>query len=97
MKMLGMLSQDETGQYRVIAGGRSYKVLLASLTYFKAEIGDEITIVVPKDSEANWAAVENVIKAGTSSSAGTSGAAETGENPLPKRNADPDADMELAE
>ncbi|OGE89264.1 MAG: hypothetical protein A2722_01320 [Candidatus Doudnabacteria bacterium RIFCSPHIGHO2_01_FULL_50_11] len=96
-KMLGMLSQDETGQYRVIAGGRSYKVLLASLTYFKAEIGDEITIVVPKDSEANWAAVENVIKAGTSSSAGTSGAAETGENPLPKRNADPDADMELAE
>ena len=65
-KMIGALTQDEGGQYRVIAGGKSYKVLLASLTYFKAELGDDVTIIVPKDGEAVWAAVENVIKKGAS-------------------------------
>jgi hypothetical protein len=39
--------------------------LLASLTYFKAEPGDEVTIVLPKDADATWGAVENVIKQGT--------------------------------
>ncbi|HEV8601161.1 MAG TPA: hypothetical protein VGQ87_01020 [Patescibacteria group bacterium] len=63
-KILGILVQDEKGEYRVVAEGKSYKVLLASLTYFKAEPGDQVTVVVPKDKEAVWAAVENVIKNG---------------------------------
>jgi hypothetical protein len=63
-KVLGMLTQDEKGEYRVIAEGKSFKVLLASLTYFKAEPGDEVTIVLPKDRDATWGAVENVIKQG---------------------------------
>lgn len=61
-KMLGILMQDEKGDYRVLAEGKAYKVLLASLTYFKAEPGDEVTIVVPSEQETDWAAVENVIK-----------------------------------
>jgi hypothetical protein len=64
-KVLGLLSQDEKGEYRVVAEGKSFRVLLASLTYFKAEPGDEVTIVLPKDRDANWGAVENVIKQGT--------------------------------
>lgn len=64
-KALGMLSQDDKGEYKVVAEGQTYRVLLASLTYFKAEPGDQITIVVPKDKEAAWAAVENVIKHGS--------------------------------
>jgi hypothetical protein len=64
-KVLGLLSQDEKGEYRVVAEGKSFKVLLASLTYFKAEPGDEVTIVLPKDADATWGAVENVIKQGT--------------------------------
>ena len=36
--------------------------MLASLTYFKAEPGDEVTIVVPEGDDSDWAAVENVIK-----------------------------------
>jgi hypothetical protein len=67
-KMLGILMVDDRGDFRVMAEGKPYKVLLASLTYFKSEAGDEVTIVVPKDHEAEWAAVENVIKKGTSSS-----------------------------
>jgi hypothetical protein len=61
-KILAVLTVDEKGDFRVVAEGKTYKVLLASLTYFKAEPGDEITVVVPKDQEAEWAAVENVIK-----------------------------------
>lgn len=64
VKKLGVLSQTETGEYRVVAEGKPYKVLLASLTYFKAEPGDNVTIVVPKEGETEWAAVENVIKKG---------------------------------
>lgn len=62
VKKLGVLTQDESGEYRVVVDGKTYRVILASLTYYKAEPGDEITIVVPKDQEVEWAAVENVIK-----------------------------------
>lgn len=61
-KVLGVLTQDEKGEYRVIAEGTSYKVLLASLTYFKSEPGDQVTIVLPEGRSATWGAVENVIK-----------------------------------
>lgn len=61
-KIIGVLMQDENGDYKVIGEGKTFRVLLASLTYFKAESGDEVTIVVPKDGESQWAAVENVIK-----------------------------------
>lgn len=63
-KVIGMLTQDEKGDYKVIVDGRAYKVLLASLTYFKADAGDEVTIVLPQDIETEWAAVEHVIKRG---------------------------------
>jgi hypothetical protein len=64
-KMLGFLTVDEKGDFRVLAEGKPYKVLLASLTYFKAEPGDEVTIVVPEAHPTDWAAVENVIKKGS--------------------------------
>ena len=67
-KMLGVLVVDDKGDFKVLADGKAYKVLLASLTYFKAEAGDEVTIVVPKDQSSEWAAVENVIKKGSGSS-----------------------------
>ncbi len=59
-KIIGILTYDE-GQYRVIAQGKSYKVLLASVTYFKAEIGDRVTIIIPEMEESDWAAIENVL------------------------------------
>ncbi len=61
-KMIGVLLQDDKGDYKVVAEGKTFKVLLASLTYFKAEAGDEVTVVVPEDGDTEWAAVENVIK-----------------------------------
>ncbi len=64
IKLVASLTKDEKGDFRAIADGKAYKVILASITYFKAEPGDNITIIVPKDHEATWAAVENVIAAG---------------------------------
>lgn len=59
-KMIGTLTQ-EGNQYKVLAGGRSYSVLLASVTYFKAQPGDQVSIIVPESEDAEWAAVDNFI------------------------------------
>ncbi|MDD5083525.1 MAG: hypothetical protein PHT88_01125 [Candidatus Moranbacteria bacterium] len=61
---LGIISQDENGNYCILADGRPYKVLLASVTYFKGEPGDEVAIVSPRDTEATWASIENIIQKG---------------------------------
>lgn len=51
----------EDGQYKVLAEGKAYKVLLASVTYFQGEVGDKITIVIPTLQDSEWGAIENVI------------------------------------
>lgn len=57
-QIIGTLVQHD-GTYFVEAGGREYRVLLASVTYFKAKLGDQISIIVPEDNrEAEWAAIE---------------------------------------
>ncbi len=59
-KLIGTLSLKD-GQYYVEAGGVDYRVLFASVTYFKAQPGDQITIVIPEEGKPEWAAVEAVI------------------------------------
>lgn len=62
-RLVGHLIKDKaTNGFVILAGDRIYKVLMASVTYFKGNEGDEAVILVPKDSESNWAAVENIIK-----------------------------------
>lgn len=57
-QIIGTL-QMRDGAYFVEVGGREYRVLLASVTYFKAKAGDQISIIVPEDNtEAEWAAIE---------------------------------------
>lgn len=51
----------EDGQYKVLAGGKSYKVLLASVTYYRAEVGDNVTLIVPALEESEWGAIDNVL------------------------------------
>lgn len=48
-------------QYYVRVDGKPYKVLLASITYFKVKPGDEVTLVVPQAGESAWGAIENVV------------------------------------
>lgn len=63
-RLVGHLVKDKTlGEYVVLAGDKIYRVLLASVTYFKGEEGDEVVILVPKDADSTWAAIENIIRA----------------------------------
>ena len=49
----------ENGHYFVDVNGRQLRVLLASVTYFKAKPGDQVSVNVPEDdSHAEWAALE---------------------------------------
>lgn len=59
-RVIGTLTYED-GQYKVIANGKAYNVLLASVTYFKAEVGDKITLVVPELEDSQWGAIENVL------------------------------------
>lgn len=58
-QIVGALSQKD-GHYFVEVGDRQYRVLLASVTYFKAKPGDQVSINVPIDdtNETEWAALE---------------------------------------
>ena len=77
-KKIGILMVDENGEYKVNVAGKPYKVLLASLTYFKAEPGDELTVVTPKDTASEWAAVENVVKKAGEMEAGGGSRSDSG-------------------
>ncbi len=49
----------ENGHYIVDVNGREFRVLLASVTYFKAKPGDQVSVNLPEDdSTAEWAALE---------------------------------------
>lgn len=57
-QLIGALVQKE-GNFYVEANAREYRVLLASVTYFKAKPGDQISIIIPEDDdEVEWAAIE---------------------------------------
>ncbi len=57
-QIIGTLTQHD-GAYYVEANGREYRILLASVTYFRINIGDQVTIVIPEENpDATWAAVE---------------------------------------
>ena len=59
-KLIGTLGLKD-GAYYVEAKGVEYHVLFASVTYFKAQPGDQVTMVLPEEGEAEWAAIEAVI------------------------------------
>lgn len=57
-QVVGILTQ-ESGHYYVDVNNKRYRVLLASVTYFKAKPGDQVSVNVPEDdSHAEWAALE---------------------------------------
>jgi hypothetical protein len=57
-QIIGQLIQHD-GAYFVEVSGKEYRILLASVTYFKAKVGDQVSIIIPEDNrDAVWAAVE---------------------------------------
>lgn len=64
-QLVAVLAKNEqNGEWFAIEDGQRWKLLTASVTYFHGSAGDEVVILVPKDSKSKWAAVENVIRNG---------------------------------
>lgn len=61
-RKVGKLIKDEEGNFGVMVGNNMYKVIVAAVTYFHGSEGEEAVILVPKDTESQWAAIENIIK-----------------------------------
>lgn len=61
-KLIGELEEVSEGKFIVNVEGTKYRVILASVTYFKAKAGDKITIIVPEKGESEWAAIENLLE-----------------------------------
>ncbi len=79
--LIGIVSQDEKGNFYIFSEGKPYKVLLASITYFKAEPGDEVAILTSREIESSWASIENVLQKG-------------GDNPMGDKSFSLDNDLE---
>jgi hypothetical protein len=61
-RLIGKLTFDSsTNEHVVICVDEVYKVLDASVTYFKGVPGDEVVILVPTSGTSAWAAVENIV------------------------------------
>jgi len=56
-----LLPGNGKNEYYVQGDGHRWRILAASVTYFKGETDDEVTILIPKSGESSWAAVENII------------------------------------
>ncbi|MBI5077074.1 hypothetical protein HZB94_01710 [Candidatus Falkowbacteria bacterium] len=63
LRKVGVLDQDpQSLQYFAVADAKKWKLLTASVTYFKGEPGDEVIFLIPAESGSRSAAVENIIK-----------------------------------
>ena len=61
-RVTGQLTVDSSTQEPVVVCGQDvYKVLAASVTYFKGVPGDEVVILVPSGGASIWAAVERIM------------------------------------
>ncbi|XLQ20348.1 MAG: hypothetical protein ACKUBY_01025 [Candidatus Moraniibacteriota bacterium] len=59
---IGIVGQDASGNYFVAVDGKPYKVLLASITYFDVQPGDQVAIVTSPDENAQWASIEALLQ-----------------------------------
>ncbi len=62
-RIVGDLELDDQSKlYMAVHEGKKWRLLTASVTYFKGEPGDEIVFLIPAEGGSKWAAVENIIK-----------------------------------
>lgn len=63
MRMVGKLAIDDVTKNSVVCCGEQiFRVLDASVKYFKGTPGDEVIVLVPRSGGSTWAAVENIVR-----------------------------------
>jgi len=61
-RITGELVADPSGnQWIVMAEGKPYKILTASVSFYKGKSGDDVSILVAEDGMSSWGAVDNII------------------------------------
>lgn len=61
-RLVGILALGtDKNEYYVEKDGRRWRILHASVTYYKGQPGDETIVLVPRHGESAWAAVENIV------------------------------------
>lgn len=60
-RVVGTLVVDEQGNFGVKTPEKTFRVLLASVTFYRAQEGDDVTVLLPEHGDAEWGAMENVI------------------------------------
>ncbi len=70
--LIGVVKKDAKGNFTIQTPEKEYQVLLAAATYFKIEVGDEVTLIVPQGKTTIWGAIENVLQKNTSINSNTS-------------------------
>lgn len=61
-QLVGLLARDQlSANWYAVKGDRRWRLLTASVTYYHGKPGDQVVILIPKNSRSNWAAVENII------------------------------------
>ncbi len=59
-RIMGELLLDQiSGQWSAIAQGKAYKILTASITFYKCTSGDQVVFLIPQDGSSDWGAMEH--------------------------------------
>ena len=61
----GTLNVDEDGKYLIRTKSGDYRVLTASVTYYKMSLYDEAVIVIPvekPEGSRQWGAIDNILR-----------------------------------
>lgn len=62
-RVVARLAWDSSSSsFVALSGDHVWKVLTASVTFFKGQEGDKVVLLIPKHNPSVWAAVENIVK-----------------------------------
>jgi len=59
-RAIGVITYQDNSYFAKV-GEELYRLLTASVTYFRLSPGDEVTILAPLTKKSEWAAIENVV------------------------------------
>lgn len=63
VRLKGELVQEEQSlQFYAVVDDKKWKLLTASVTYYRGEAGDEVIFLIPAEGSSMWAAVDNIVK-----------------------------------
>ncbi len=62
-RVVGKLTapMEATGTWSVFVEEKPFKILTASVTFYRGRTGEEVVILIPEDGQSSWGAVENII------------------------------------